>query len=445
VESFTASGNPTYDSSGAHFTVAKAGDAPQLTSLFYIMFGKVSITMKSAPGAGIVSTLVLQSDTLDEIDMEWLGADDSEVQTNYFGKGDVTTYNRGAFNPAPNNQGEFITYTIEWTQSQITWSVGGQVVRVLTPATADANQYPQSPMQVKFGSWSGGDASNPPGTISWARGPTDYSKGPFTMTVSSIAVTDYSTGTQYKYGDTSGSWESIQAVGGKVNGNAGGAGTVVSTANVPAITSASPSIPAGLGGNTHTDTAHQTGWPWVGTSTLVTATTAPTTVGLPSGWIITSSGKVVPASSAAVSAPPLAILFYSFAVLSNTSQVLPTSTSISSVAPSPLPSSPSLGAGLETIVGWDDRGFATTRTVASGFATVPVSYNQQGFPITASPATTAPATAEAQLSCANPPCTQIKAASTSTSMAAGYKPITACGNIAMFGVAVALAVERVLL
>jgi hypothetical protein len=311
VDSFTASGNPTYDSSGAHFTVAKAGDAPQLTSRFYIMFGKVSITMKSAPGAGIVSTLVLQSDTLDEIDMEWLGADDTEVQTNYFGKGDVTTYNRGAFNPASNNQGQFITYDIEWTQTQITWSVGGKVVRVLTPATADANQYPQSPMQVKFGSWSGGDAaSNAPGTISWARGPTDWSKGPFTMSVSSIAIIDYSTGTQYKYGDTSGSWQSIQAVGGKVNGNAGGAGTVVASADVPAITSASPTIPAGLGSNTHTDTAHQTGWPWVGTSTFATVTAVPTTAGLPSGWIITSSGKVVPASSAAVSAPPLYFLLF---------------------------------------------------------------------------------------------------------------------------------------
>lgn len=120
VDSFTASGNPTYDSNGATFTVAKSGDAPTLTSIFYIMFGKVSVTMKSAPGAGIVSTLVLQSDDLDEIDLEWLGADSSQVQTNYFGKGDVTTYNRGQFNPAPNNQGEFITYTIEWTADQVT-------------------------------------------------------------------------------------------------------------------------------------------------------------------------------------------------------------------------------------------------------------------------------------------------------------------------------------
>lgn len=302
VDSFTASGAPTYDSNGVSFTVAKSGDAPTLTSIFYIMFGKVSLTMKAAPGAGIVSTLVLQSDDLDEIDMEWLGADGTEVQTNYFGKGDVTTYNRGQFNPAANNQDDFITYTVEWTESQITWSVGSTIVRVLTPATADANQYPQTPMQIKFGAWSGGDPSNAEGTIEWARGPTDYTKGPFTMVVQSLSVTDYSTGTQYKYGDTSGNWESIQAVGGSINGNANGAAGTVASADVPAATSASPSIPAGLGGTSKGDTTTMTGWPWVATATTMqTAVNTYTSSGsVPSGWIISSSGKIVPASSAAV-------------------------------------------------------------------------------------------------------------------------------------------------
>lgn len=47
------------------------------------MFGKVDIELQAAPGAGIVSSFVLQSDTLDEIDWEWLGADPDEVQSNY--------------------------------------------------------------------------------------------------------------------------------------------------------------------------------------------------------------------------------------------------------------------------------------------------------------------------------------------------------------------------
>lgn len=305
VESFVASGSPTYDDEGVHLTVAHTGDAPQLSSIFYIMFGKVSITLKTAAGAGIVSSLVLQSDALDEIDIEWLGASDSEMQTNYFGKGDVTTYNRGAFNPVSKHQEQFIKYTIEWTSSQITWSVGDKVVRVLTPSTADAKQYPQTPMQVKFGAWSGGDTANSPGTIEWARGPTDYSTGPFTMTVKSIAITDYSSGTQYRYGDQSGNWDSIIAVNGKLNSYSGGTASPVATNDIPSVTSLSPFIPAGIGKN-HGSTSTLTVWPWVATTTRTYETPAPSSInGLPSGWVITSSGKVVPVSSAAVNAPYL--------------------------------------------------------------------------------------------------------------------------------------------
>ncbi|KAL2180302.1 glycoside hydrolase family 16 protein [Thermothelomyces heterothallicus CBS 202.75] len=286
VNSFVPSGGvPTYGEDGVSFTVASSGDAPQLTSIFYIMFGRVEVTMKAAPGAGIVSSLVLLSDALDEIDMEWLGADSTEVQTNYFSKGQTTTYNRGQFNPAPNNQAEFITYTIDWTADRIAWYVGGTLVRTLTFDEANG-EYPQTPMQVKFGAWSGGDPSNPPGTIEWARGPTDYSQGPFSMVVRSAVVTDYSTGKRYTYGDQSGTWQSIRSDGGEINGNLGAAGTVSVTASAPAATdSLSPTIPPGgiIGGGT----------------TATDGSTGPSrTVGpIPDGWVMTSEGKVVPIGS----------------------------------------------------------------------------------------------------------------------------------------------------
>lgn len=72
-DAFNASGNPTYNSDGVALTVAKSGDAPTLTSNWYIMFGKVEVVMKAAPGQGIVSSAVLQSDDLDEIDWEIIG------------------------------------------------------------------------------------------------------------------------------------------------------------------------------------------------------------------------------------------------------------------------------------------------------------------------------------------------------------------------------------
>ena len=184
-----------------------------------------------------------------------------------------------------NSQGEWHTYTLEWTEQQIVWSIDGAPVRTLTPATADPGQYPQTPCQLKFGSWSGGDPSNPEGTIQWAKGPTDYSQGPFTMYVQKISVVDYSTGSQYIYGDQSGTWSSIESKGGKVNGNTGGSVADASAA-APATTASGTIVPipgsqsgsAGASGST-------TSYP-----------------GLPSGWSVNpTTGKVVPPSSAPVS------------------------------------------------------------------------------------------------------------------------------------------------
>ena len=275
------------------------------------MFGNVEFEIQTAPGQGIVSSAVMQSDCLDEIDWEWLGGDNSQVQSNYFGKGDTSTYNRAATHADPQNDGEFHKYTVDWTAEQVVWQIDGVTVRAMPYADADPGQYPQTPMMVKVGAWSGGDPSNPPGTIQWAGGPTNYANGPFTMYLKSIAVTDYSTGTQYTYSGTSGTWQSIQSEGGKINGNDNG-GTPVATIAAPAITSAaSNSAPMPFEG-THADStsSFQTPsvWPWVGTATAsietAIATAATTSIpGLPSGWTLTSSGKVLPPSSGAALRP----------------------------------------------------------------------------------------------------------------------------------------------
>jgi beta-glucanase (GH16 family) len=383
--------------------------------------------MEAAPGAGIVSSLVLQSDDLDEIDMEWLGADDAHVQTNYFGKGDTSTYDRGQFNPAANNQEQFITYTVEWTAEQVIWSVGGSVVRVLTPATADTNQYPQTPMQIKFGSWSGGDPSNPPGTIQWARGPTDYSKGPFTMTVQSIAISDYSTGTSYEYSGRSGNWQDITAVGGAVNGNIGSAASTVAVVQSPSATSASPSIP--FGGSDST----KTGWPWVASSTtLSTAVATSSVAGIPSGWTVSGSGKIVPVSTAAVSKPPPGHFppAPSLPYILTPKQQTSYPTSYSSPAPSPSPSSPpsSAVAGLEIITTWDSRGFLTTMTVPAGCETTQKCWNEQGFQVACgvTSAPTAPPTTTAATS--NKEASQVVGAITASTISSAPHDNSATGT-----------------
>lgn len=326
VNSFAASGTPSYGDDGVSFAVARGGDAPQLNSLFYIMFGHVELTVKAAPGAGIVSSLVLESDDLDEIDIEWLGANPDEMQSNYFGKGRTTDYNRGQFHALRGTQDRWITYAVDWSHERIEWFADGVKVRSLDHAAAAADQYPQTPMRIKFGSWAGGDpAHNQPGTVAWARGPTDYSRGPFPMQVQSLRVVDYSTGKEYRYQDQSGSWTKIDAVGGAVNGNnqrdrdaldvPGSVGPPPAPAVPPSRSGLAAAVPPGGIARDGSPAARtQTGWPWV-------AGASPTGGTIPSGWRMTSEGKIMRDSSASAAArasppsPPLALLAALFAPL----------------------------------------------------------------------------------------------------------------------------------
>lgn len=58
----------TYGTNGAEFIITSDGTARTITSNNYIFFGKVEIVMRAANGTGIVSSFVMESDDLDEID-----------------------------------------------------------------------------------------------------------------------------------------------------------------------------------------------------------------------------------------------------------------------------------------------------------------------------------------------------------------------------------------
>jgi hypothetical protein len=204
----------TYGSNGAEFTIAKKGDSPTIQSQFYIFFGSVSVIMKAASGQGIISSIVLESDDLDEVDWEFMGGNSTHAETNYFGKGNDTSFDRAFYYPVSSNvQENFHNYTVVWTSDKLEWLIDGQLVRTLPYAAANGgNTYPQTPMTVRLGIWAGGDPGNSKGTIEWAGGLTDYSKGPYTMYVQSATISDASTGKAYEYGDHSGSWQSIKVV-----------------------------------------------------------------------------------------------------------------------------------------------------------------------------------------------------------------------------------------
>lgn len=73
----TTAGTVTTTDLGAKFTINEQGDAPTIESEFYIFFGHVDVKMRTANGTGIVSTWILESDDLDEID--WVSSPASDA------------------------------------------------------------------------------------------------------------------------------------------------------------------------------------------------------------------------------------------------------------------------------------------------------------------------------------------------------------------------------
>jgi beta-glucanase (GH16 family) len=281
----------TYDgSNGAVFAINADTDAPTMASYKFIFFGRVDVTLQAAPGAGVVTSFVLQSDDLDEIDLEWVGGDNAQVQTNYFSKGDTSTYDRGAYHPVGNPTGQFHTYSIDWTKDRVQWLIDGAVIRTLTYADAKGGAtFPQTPMQVKFGTWVAGKKDAPKGTVDWSGGYTNFADAPFIGLYKSITVTDYAGGSapasnsavkQYVYGDKTGTWQSIKL------DNTGG--DIPDDSSNSTSSSASGSASAtGSVSKTATDSASQT---TVTTSTVSKATTTVTTAVQTTKASTTSSG-----------------------------------------------------------------------------------------------------------------------------------------------------------
>ena len=171
----------TFTEEGAGLAIRKQGDSVTIKTKFYIFFGQVTVMFKAAAGQGIISTFNMLSDDLDEIDVEIQGGNTTYTSTNYYGWGNTsqinTLYvpstggswgNEGAF-------GDVHNYTLNWTPQQLEWIYDGKVVR--TSGAGAAGEWPQTPSFLKFGIWAGGDPSLPKGTIAWAGGVTDYSKG----------------------------------------------------------------------------------------------------------------------------------------------------------------------------------------------------------------------------------------------------------------------------
>ncbi|KAJ2974208.1 hypothetical protein NQ176_g6176 [Zarea fungicola] len=135
------------ESKSLEISMSGQNQAPTLTSHQYLLFGKVTVKVKAAKGSGLVTTVVLKSDSGDEIDwavadggktkQEMLGAFENQAQSNYYYNGQplFNTYNT-TYSLASSSFDEFHTYTVEWTDEFLRFSIDGAERRTWRPGQA---------------------------------------------------------------------------------------------------------------------------------------------------------------------------------------------------------------------------------------------------------------------------------------------------------------------
>ena len=200
--------------------------------------------MKTSRGQGVVTAFILMSDVRDEIDFEFVGEENQQVQSNYYWQGNLD-YTKSKNISSANTDSQFHTYAIDWNPDTLTWSVDGQVQRTLKKGTiktfftcplpnadttqadtfntsTNSYQYPQTPSRIQLSLWPAGDPKNGQGTVDWAGGPINWNSpymqnGYYSAQVSEVKVecydppqgVDTSGTTAYSYKDLAGLDKSV--------------------------------------------------------------------------------------------------------------------------------------------------------------------------------------------------------------------------------------------
>ena len=85
---WVSSGTPVvYNDQAILLTMAPSTVGTLLMSTHYVWYGKISATLTTSQGAGVVTAFIMMSDVHDEIDFEFVGVDLEHAQSNYYFQG----------------------------------------------------------------------------------------------------------------------------------------------------------------------------------------------------------------------------------------------------------------------------------------------------------------------------------------------------------------------
>lgn len=176
---WVSSGKPVeYNGEAVLLTMPPDTVGTLLASTHYVWYGRISVSMTTSLGAGVITAFILMSDVKDEIDYEYVGSGGNFMQSNYYSLG-VTDYTKGA-NLTVSNPSEVVhEYTIDWTPERVAWIIDGEELRVVNRKdtwneTANKYDFPQTPSRIMLSLWPAGLPTNGEGTINWGGGLVDW-------------------------------------------------------------------------------------------------------------------------------------------------------------------------------------------------------------------------------------------------------------------------------
>jgi beta-glucanase (GH16 family) len=173
---------------GAYLSLSKPktlntpGQGIRISSKNNILYAKISVKARPIPIPGAVTTFITMSDEKDEIDIEWIGKEPTNPQSNIFYKG-IPEY--GLHFQRLNSKPGIQHITIDWKSTSIQFSVDGKVQRTylknspnaISPKTPPGHRwFPNTPSKVQISVWD--TTGSPPGTQAWAGGPIPWNNMP---------------------------------------------------------------------------------------------------------------------------------------------------------------------------------------------------------------------------------------------------------------------------
>ncbi|KAJ3080075.1 hypothetical protein HK100_010231, partial [Physocladia obscura] len=153
-----------------------AGLGTRITSTTWLQYGVFEARLLSAPVVGIVTAFISFAENRDEIDWENTRSTPDSFTPNYFGEGVPGQLAGSNYHPLSigyDPAAEYVTLTVQWSETQLVWLINGQAVTTITKAsTCDSSGnncvYPSTPSKIQFALWDGGAGAD--GTRAWAGG-----------------------------------------------------------------------------------------------------------------------------------------------------------------------------------------------------------------------------------------------------------------------------------